>query len=212
MVCTPDNESGTPKRKSNGTLIALWGIVVVFVVTTILLLVRLTTEKTQVTQYTVRVECVADSVAEIHNRYIQGEFTDSVVARINRQEEELHRNYELFMKARQEDADIVKYLSILGGLIVSACAILGVRSLKEFMETVKTQVETDARTTASIEAQRIAAEEAQKIAQQTAKSEAKKKAKIVAKKQATTIATAIANTVSSKTAETKAKEVAETGS
>lgn len=65
-------------------------------------------------------------------------------ATIEKQEEELHRYYELFLKARQDDADMLKIISILGAIIIAFGTFLGVRNLKDF----KDKVSTDAKQTA----------------------------------------------------------------
>ena len=81
--------------------------------------------------------------------------TDSIVSQINRQQDELNRNYQLFMKARQDDADILKYVSICIGFIISALAILWFRGIKEFLDTVEHSVLKKSEEAAKEETQRI---------------------------------------------------------
>lgn len=87
---------------------------------------------------TLRIEFVENDSISIAGGLLPNNFgiinrnlADSLVNRINRQEDELSRNYNLFMDARKDDADIVKILSCIGGFVLAVCALFGIKSYKD---------------------------------------------------------------------------------
>ncbi|MBD5203983.1 MAG: hypothetical protein HDS82_03800 [Bacteroidales bacterium] len=199
-----ENQNEESKMLTGET--ALITIIICFVVCSILFMIpKCSRIQHTPTDLKVTVECVTDSADLSKIRIVEGAFTDSVVSRINRQEEELNRTYALFMKAREDDADLMKYLSVLGGLLISAFTIIGIRSLKEFMETVKVQIshtcEDIAKKEAKDEASAIAAEEAKKVATAEASVAAKAQAIKTAKKEAKNKAHNVAMSIAKKETE-----------
>jgi len=127
--------------------------------------------------------------------------TESLVKTINKQEEQLQERYELFLKAREDDADITRMLSSLGAFLLALFAIFGIKSYAEF----KDKVEKNAEELAKQKAEEIAITKAAEVASSKADEVASAKATEVATSKANEIATLKANEVAS----TKAEQVAQ---
>lgn len=61
---------------------------------------------------------------------------EQLVAKINEQEMHLKEHYELFLKAREEEADLTKILSCVGAFVLAILAFFGINSYKELQENI----------------------------------------------------------------------------
>ena len=96
------------------------------------------------------INCQGDVRNEIHK-------LDSLIEVINTQEKQLNEHYTLFMKAREEDADLVKILSCVGAFVLAILAFFGINSYKDLQAKMLERAE--------IEAARIANKKLSSIAQ-----------------------------------------------
>lgn len=81
---------------------------------------------------------------------------EQLVAKINEQEMQLKEHYELFLKAREEEADLTKILSCLGAFVLTILAFFGINSYRELQENVIKSAEEKASVVAKDKADKIA--------------------------------------------------------
>lgn len=62
---------------------------------------------------------------------------DSVLNQINRQEVDLDRHYEMFVKSAENDADIIKVITIVCGLFIAILSIFGIKNWKNIEEKIE---------------------------------------------------------------------------
>lgn len=102
----------------------------------------------------IEVKCSIKGKGDIGNEAHQ---LDSLIKVIDAQEKQLNEHYTLFMKAREEDADLVKILSCVGAFVLAILAFFGINSYKDLQEKMLERAE--------IEAAKIANKKLSKIAQ-----------------------------------------------
>lgn len=118
--------------------------------------IRLCHDREEVTQ--VRIELVAPAAGEDASR-LEGMNArelarlDSVIAH---QEQELNEQYELFMKARKEDADLVKILSCVGAFVLAMFSLFGIKKFSDIHDACRKEAERVAEDAAGKKAQAIA--------------------------------------------------------
>lgn len=81
---------------------------------------------------------------------------EQLVSKINEQEMQLKEHYELFLKAREEEADLTKILSCVGAFVLAILAFFGINSYRELQENVIKNAEKTASKVAKNKADKIA--------------------------------------------------------
>ena len=139
----------------------IWFIGLAFTAVLVVYGIRLMSSTPTVTKVDVSVTIPADSIAasEVSKRAIHT--LDSLSKVIGKQEEELHQYYGLFLKARQDDADMMKILSIIGALIIAFGTFFGIRNMKDFKDNI------------TVDAQQAASDTARSITENITKSSLK---------------------------------------
>lgn len=116
--------------------IATWIICGVFAVVMALFLMGFWMHKPQVVEHKIEI-VYNDTISQGMDVTYQHLVVDSIVTIFNQQQSELTRNYELFMQARRDDADLTKLISCLGGFIIALFALFGIKNYRDFQESIR---------------------------------------------------------------------------
>lgn len=125
--------------------IAISIVTVVFIAFISIVGYRLYTERTTVNNveviYTLSHDsAITDSLMQANKTQI-----DNLVKLINKQEDELNKQYEVTMKARADEADLTKILSCVGAFVLAILAFFGINSYRELQEKLIEKAETTAK-------------------------------------------------------------------
>lgn len=139
------SEEISNKNSEDGYHAAIWVIVAVFVAVMGIAIGRMISDRPQLTEIKFQVCFPTDSLT-IDDCYEQQRMVlDSLTQAIARQEKELNYNYELFMKARNDDADMLKIISCIGGFLIAMLAVFGVKNIKDMKENIYQKVTEEAK-------------------------------------------------------------------
>lgn len=171
--------------------IALFIVCSIFIIVVAFWTYRMFLYQPTVTEVKITYVLPTDSIQNSQALRITNEATDSLANVLKEQEEKLQQRYELFLKAREDDADITRMLSCLGAFILAMLGIFGIKSYKDLSENIERKAETKANEVASAKANEVAGTKANEIASA--------KANEIAERIATTIATEVASSTSTAT-------------
>lgn len=99
--------------------------------------------KTHVSHIEISLALPADSVKQNKSWQTNYEILDSLKNCINRQEKELNQNYDLFMKARQEDTDLIKFISCIGAFVIALLSVFGIKNFRDLKSNIEESVKLD---------------------------------------------------------------------
>lgn len=126
----------------NGAILV---VVVIFVIVCGLFSWRIFQERPHLNTIAIEVSSVNDSIDNSQLLSSYRVAIDSLNSLIIRQEDELTKNYNLFMKAREDDADMLKMVSIISAFLVALFTIIGVKSLKDLKLSIQEEVKSEAK-------------------------------------------------------------------
>lgn len=165
-------------------------ICIIFIVVVVFWTYRMFIYQPTVTTVKITYVLPKDSIQSSQALKITNEATDSLIYVLKEQEEKLQQRYELFLKAREDDADITRMLSCLGAFILAMLGIFGIKSYKDLSENLERTAEAKANEVAEIKANEIASAKANEVAERIANTIATEVAR-------TTSTTTISNLVNS---------------
>lgn len=98
--------------------------------------IRIFSARPEVTEIKISISLPSDSIEALKTSAETIHTLQDLSATIANQEKELHQYYEMFIKARQDDADMFKMLTILGALIIAFGSFFGIKNLKDFKDNI----------------------------------------------------------------------------
>lgn len=139
------NNDISNKNTDDDCHVAIWVIVAVFIMVMGIAIGRMISDRPRLTEIKFQVCFPTDSVPIGESSDQQRMVLDSISQVIARQEKELNYNYELFMKARNDDADMLKIISCIGGFLIAMLAVFGVKNIKDLKDNIYQKVTEEAK-------------------------------------------------------------------
>lgn len=146
---------------------ALLAVCSIFAVVVAFWTYRMFVNQPSVTEIKITYVLPTDSVQNSQALKITNKVTDSLIYVLKDQEEKLQQRYDLFLKAREDDADISRMLSCLGAFILAMLGIFGIKSYSDLSENLEGKAELKANEVASVKANEVAVRIATDIARST---------------------------------------------